>query len=197
MGPLSLTSRARKELTGQLSRPGSGEEAVGGALRRSSVPARSPPSPPSGEEPRFQNHDSLSLSNSPQPDTARRRSHTEGRSGHRKLATTLKGHGRTTLGVQSCHWVCVCLSGFVYLVNPFPSPLPFYPKPFCSRVLGTCSSSVPFASALLGGTPETRVCSPLDWKSPWAGTEALLPGAVLGGKAWSSGFSTAWSANAS
>lgn len=115
MGPLSLTSRARKELTGQLSRPGSGEEAVEGALRRSSVPAHSPPSPPSGEGPRFQNHDSLSLSNSPQPDTARRRSRAEGRSGHWKLATTLEGHGRTTLGVQSvslgvCVSVWFCLS---------------------------------------------------------------------------------------
>lgn len=118
MGPLSLTSRARKELTGQLSRPGSGEEAVGGAPQRSSVLARSPPSPPSpplGEGPRFQNHDSLSLSNSPQPDTARRRSRAEGRSGHRKLATTLEGHGRTTLGVQSvspgvCVSVWFCLS---------------------------------------------------------------------------------------
>lgn len=99
---------------------------------------------------------------------------------------------------RACHWVCVCLSGFVYPVKPFPSPPSFLPQAFLlSRVLGTCSSSVPFASALLGGTPETRVCSPLDWKSPWAGTEALLPGAVLGGKAWSSGFSTAWSANAS
>lgn len=93
--------------------------------------------------------------------------------------------------------VCVCLVLFILLTLSLPPPS-FLPQAFLlSRVLGTCSSSVPFASALLGGTPETRVCSPLDWKSPWAGTEALLPGAVLGGKAWSSGFSTVWSANAS
>lgn len=92
---------------------------------------------------------------------------------------------------RACHRVCVCLSGFVYPVNPFPSPPSFLPQAFLlSRVLGTCSSSVPFASALLGGTPRPVCAAPLtDWKSPWAGTEALLPGAVLGGKAWSLGFS--------
>lgn len=45
-----------------MSCPGSGSEAVEGAPQHSS----------SGEEPRFQNHGSLSLSNSPQPNTAHR-----------------------------------------------------------------------------------------------------------------------------
>lgn len=102
-----------------MSCPGSGSEAVEGAPQHSS----------SGEEPRFQNHGSLSLSNSPQPNTAHRQEPQRRPRWPLEAGHQAEGPRGSDLGCSErvIGSVSVCLVLFVLLTRPLLL------LPFCSQ----------------------------------------------------------------